>query len=151
MKKGVPSIVQQTLIRPPSSRLGPLSQSERQAIIDNSPVFGVYDTVVDRESAYEILKKQAEEKAKREEEQRAEEDRQREEKGRMKRGRTGFTLPDFGRDDRPSRRSRRSTTRRRSNRQSVAEAAMKSVARSVASSLGKALVRGILGSLKSGR
>ena len=167
MQKGVPSMVQQTLIRPPSSRLGPITKSERQAIIESSPVFGVYDTIIDRESAYEILKKQAAEKARREEDQRQEEDRQREEKGRMKRGRTGFTLPDFGqnsrsgsgshsgsdydRDDRPTRRSRRRTSRRRSNRQTVAEAAMKSVARSVASSLGRALVRGILGSLKSGR
>lgn len=152
MKKGVPSVVQQTLIRPPSSRLGPLTEGERRKIIQNSPVFGLYDKLVDRESAYEILKEQAEAKAKREEEMRAEEDRQREEKGRMKRSRTGFTLPDFGRDDRPTRSSRRrSTSRRRSNRQTVAEAAMKSVARSVATSLGKALVRGILGSLKSGR
>nr|WP_321446249.1 helicase HerA-like domain-containing protein [uncultured Cohaesibacter sp.] len=151
MKKGVPSMVQQTLIRPPSSRLGPISAAERKAVIDNSPIFGVYDTVVDRESAYEILKKQAEVKAKREAEQRAHEDQQREEKGRVKRGRTGFTLPDFGRDDRPTRRSRSKTSARRSNRQTVAEAAIKSVARSVATSLGKALVRGILGSLKSGR
>ncbi|HAT87390.1 MAG TPA: ATP-binding protein [Rhizobiales bacterium] len=151
MKKGVPSIVQQTLIRPPSSRLGPLTKAERKEIIQNSPVYGVYDEPKDRESAFEVLKERAEEKARREEEQRAEEDRQREDKGRMRKGRTGFTLPDFGRDDRPTRSSRRKSTRRRnSNRQSVAEAAMKSVARSVATSLGKALVRGILGSLKRG-
>ena len=151
MKKGVPSVVQRTLIRPPSSRLGPLIASERQSVIDSSPILGVYDRVIDRESAYEILKAQAEAKAKREEEQRQEEDQERENKGKTRKSRTGFTLPDFDRDDRPSRTARRRTTARRSNRQSVAETAMKSIARSVASSLGRALVRGILGSLKSGR
>ncbi|PLW77010.1 helicase HerA-like C-terminal domain-containing protein [Cohaesibacter celericrescens] len=151
MKKGVPSMVQQTLIRPPSSRLGPLTPAERKAVINESPILGIYDKLIDRESAFEILTKKAEEKVKREEEQREEEDRQREAKGRMKKSRTGFTLPDFGRDDTPSKKSRKKTTTRRSNRQSVAETAMKSIARSVASSLGRALVRGILGSLKSGR
>lgn len=54
--KGIPSIVGRTLIRPPSSRLGPLAPGERQAIIAQSPLVGLYDTVIDRESAYEVLK-----------------------------------------------------------------------------------------------
>jgi hypothetical protein len=150
-KKGVPSVVQRTLIRPPSSRLGPITEDERRNTVKQSPVFGLYDKPVDRESAFEILKKRAAEKAKAEEKQRAREDEEREETGRMKRSRTGFQLPDFGRDDRPTRRSRsRSTTRRRSSRQSVAETAIKQVARTVASQLGRALVRGVLGSLKRG-
>ena len=53
---GIPSMVGRTLIRPPSSRLGPLAPGERQAIIAQSPVGGVYDTLIDRESAYEVLK-----------------------------------------------------------------------------------------------
>lgn len=155
MKKGVPSIVQRTLIRPPSSRLGPLTKKERQEIINMSPVGAQYDKTVDRESAYEMLKKAAEEAAKREEEMRDREDEEREEYGRTKRRtRSGFQLPDFDRDDRPTKRSRRKTkTRRRRGsrgRQSVAEAAMKSAARSIATSLGRAIVRGILGSLKKG-
>ncbi|HSG95233.1 MAG TPA: helicase HerA-like domain-containing protein, partial [Afifellaceae bacterium] len=150
-KKGVPSVVQRTLIRPPSSRLGPITEAERKSVINESPVFGLYDKPVDRESAFEILKKKAAEKAKAEEAQRAREDEEREEAGRMKRSRTGFQLPDFDRDDRPTRRSRRrSSTRRRSSRQSVAETAIKQVARTVASQLGRALVRGVLGSLKRG-
>ncbi|WP_319410657.1 DUF853 domain-containing protein [uncultured Cohaesibacter sp.] len=151
MKKGVPSMVQRTLIRPPSSRIGPLSEGERKAVIDNSPILGIYDRVVDRESAYEVLQKRAEDKIKREEEQRQEEEKLEQQSGGSKRGRTGFTLPNFDRDDRPASSSRARSAPRRSNRQTVAEAAMKSVARSVASSLGRALVRGILGSLKSGR
>ena len=54
-KKGEPSIVQRTLIRPPSSRLGPLTPGEREAVIDASPVKGVYDEALDRNSAHEIL------------------------------------------------------------------------------------------------
>jgi DNA helicase HerA-like ATPase len=149
--KGVPSVVERTLIRPPSSRLGPITEDERREAVRQSPVFGLYDKPVDRESAFEILKTKAAEKAKAEEAQRAREDEEREETGRMSRSRTGFQLPDFGRDDRPtSSARRRSTARRSSGRQSVAETAIKQVARTVASQLGTALVRGVLGSLKRG-
>ncbi|MEM8749377.1 MAG: helicase HerA-like C-terminal domain-containing protein [Pseudomonadota bacterium] len=127
-RKGVPSVVQRTLMRPPQSRLGPLSDSERSKIIKVSPVAGQYDKSVDRESAFEILAERAKKKAKAEEEQRAREDA---EKARNKG-------------------SRARDRRRRSSRQSVGEAAIKSVTRSIASSLGRALVRGILGSLKRG-
>lgn len=154
MNKGVPSIVQRTLIRPPSSRLGPLSEKERNEIMKMSPVAGQYDEVVDRESAYELLKKSAEEAIKREAEQREREDEEREENGRTKRSRSGFQLPDFDRDDRPTKQSRSKTRTRRTtgsrSRQTVTEAAVKTVTRTIASSLGRALVRGILGSLKKG-
>ena len=53
--KGVPGIVGRTLIRPPASRLGPATKTERIAVIAESPVGGVYDDMVDRESAYEEL------------------------------------------------------------------------------------------------
>ena len=63
-EKGAPGIVQRTLIRPPSSRLGPASDGEREAIMKESPVAAQYDTPVDRESAYEILEKREAEAAK---------------------------------------------------------------------------------------
>ncbi len=62
-KKGRPSMVQRTLIRPPSSRMGPLTDAERQAIIGKSPLAGRYDERLDRESAYEMLKERAKRKA----------------------------------------------------------------------------------------
>jgi DNA helicase HerA-like ATPase len=62
-KKGEPSIVQRTLIRPPSSRLGPVTPEERRAVMQSSPVNGVYDTAVDRDSAHERLNKGAGEAA----------------------------------------------------------------------------------------
>ncbi|HWM81773.1 MAG TPA: helicase HerA-like domain-containing protein [Pseudolabrys sp.] len=60
---GTPSIVERTMIRPPSARLGTISDAERQAAIAASPFKGKYDTVVDSESAYEILQKRTQETA----------------------------------------------------------------------------------------
>jgi uncharacterized protein len=58
--EGVPGIVEQTLIRPPSSRMGPVTPEERRSAMAASPLGGRYDQTVDRESAYEVLKKRAE-------------------------------------------------------------------------------------------
>jgi DNA helicase HerA-like ATPase len=155
-EKGIPSVVQRTLVRPPCSRLGPITDAERARLIAESPVAGQYDKTVDRESAFEILQKKAAD-AQIAEQQATERDQQ------QNTGRTRWTLPDFGggsqpsddeyrQDDRyrqPAPRQRTSTPRP-SNRQTVAEAAIKSVVRSVGSSVGRAIVRGILGSLKKG-
>ncbi|MFE0013788.1 helicase HerA-like C-terminal domain-containing protein [Mesorhizobium sp. NPDC059054] len=125
-EKGAPSMVQRTLIRPPSSRLGPITADERRRLIAESPVAGQYDETVDRESAFEMLQKKAAEA-----------------QAPQSEG-SGWTLPDFGGGSRqPSGRQR---APRPSNRQTVTEAAIKSVVRSVGSSLGRAIVRGILGS-----
>jgi DNA helicase HerA-like ATPase len=53
--KGVPSMVERTLIRPPSSRAGTISDDERRKVIAASPVGSIYDKAVDRESAFEVL------------------------------------------------------------------------------------------------
>jgi DNA helicase HerA-like ATPase len=54
---GVPSVVERTMIRPPSARLGTITPEERVACINASPCKGKYDTAVDSESAYEKLQK----------------------------------------------------------------------------------------------
>ena len=54
---GVPSMVERTMIRPPSARLGVITPAERAASIAASPCKGKYDTAVDQESAYEKLQK----------------------------------------------------------------------------------------------
>ncbi len=59
-KKGTPSIVERTLIAPPSGRVGPATDAERRAIMADSPVRGRYDKTIDRESAYELLAKRRE-------------------------------------------------------------------------------------------
>ncbi|OLS64899.1 helicase HerA-like domain-containing protein [Pseudomonas putida] len=53
--KGTPEMVQRVLIAPPQSRIGPLSEAERAALVSGSPLAGRYDKPIDRESAYEIL------------------------------------------------------------------------------------------------
>ena len=58
--KGVPAMVSRTLIRPPESRLGPITAAERAETIAASPLAGRYDAAVDRESAHEILAGRAE-------------------------------------------------------------------------------------------
>jgi DNA helicase HerA-like ATPase len=60
---GEPSIVQRTLIRPPSARIGPVTAEERKALVEASPIYGKYEETVDRESAYEMLEKRAGEMA----------------------------------------------------------------------------------------
>ena len=61
--KGQPTIVQKTLVRPPNSRVGPITDAELKAVMRASPVAGVYDETVDRESASEILQKRTAEEA----------------------------------------------------------------------------------------
>jgi DNA helicase HerA-like ATPase len=143
--KGAPSMVERTLIRPPASRVGPLSDGERAQTMAQSPVASLYDTDVDRESAYEILAARAA-KATAQAQAPQEEDAPPASGSSSRR----WTLPGFG-DEAPA--PTRAETAPRApkagyQRETVVEAAMKTVARTVASSLGRALVRGILGSLK---
>jgi DNA double-strand break repair helicase HerA and related ATPase len=62
-RRGQPTMVEHTFIKPPSSQVGPITAEERKAIIKASPVAGEYDEVKDRKSAYEILQKKTEERA----------------------------------------------------------------------------------------
>ncbi|MEW7995548.1 MAG: helicase HerA-like domain-containing protein [Candidatus Thiodiazotropha endolucinida] len=125
-KKGVPSVVERTLMSPPRSQFGPIDQTEREKIIKRSPFSTTYSAEIDRESAYEMLKKREQELIKRREEQTK---REAEEKARKKAGRSSGG----------------------SRRQSVGEAFAKSVARAIGSKLGRQIVRGILGSIIGGR
>ena len=60
---GIPTPVEKILIRPPESRIGPMTASERKEQISRSPYRGRYDTTLDRESAYEMLAQRAEKAA----------------------------------------------------------------------------------------
>jgi len=155
-EKGIPSMVERTLIRPPSARMGPVTPEERKKVMAVSPVAGQYDETVDRESAYEILAKRAEEaaQAREEEEKRAQEEKERGRTARQSGSGAGsgsgggWTLPDFDGGSGGRQAPRRTTQRSGSQRQTVTEAAIKSVVRTMGSTLGRELVRGILGSLK---
>ncbi len=56
-EKWRPQVVEKTLIRPPESRMGPLTDTERKEIINRSPFAWLYEKMIDRESADEILEK----------------------------------------------------------------------------------------------
>ncbi len=58
-EKGTPGVVERAMILPPRSRIGPITPQERQQLMQSSVVAGVYEKVVDRESAYERLKGRA--------------------------------------------------------------------------------------------
>jgi DNA helicase HerA-like ATPase len=120
-EKGSPLPVQRTLIRPPESRIGPLQDEERNERINRSPLKGRYDTTIDRESAYEMLKKRAAEIQK----QQAEAEK-----------REAAIKP--------------KTTKGR-RRQSIGEAFVKSAARSIGSQIGRRIIRGVLGSIFGGK
>jgi DNA helicase HerA-like ATPase len=62
-RKGQPTMVEHTFIKPPSSQVGPLTAAQRKAVIEASPVAGKYDEVVDRTSAHEILQKRTQARA----------------------------------------------------------------------------------------
>ena len=61
-EKGIPSVVGRTLMRPPSSRLGPILPAERAQVMAQSPVAGLYDEAINRESAAEVLATRAKRK-----------------------------------------------------------------------------------------
>jgi len=143
--KGAPSIVERTLVRPPSGRIGPLSDQERQTIMDKSPVLGVYDEDLDRESAFEILAGRAKQAADAAAAKKAQDELQAAPPAGSGET-TGWTLPGFG--DKDDDRDRAQPRRSGYQRETIIEAAMKSVTRTVATQVGRAIVRGILGSLK---
>ncbi|MCZ0961730.1 helicase HerA-like domain-containing protein [Paracoccus benzoatiresistens] len=134
-EKGVPGIVQRTLIRPPFSRMGPISDSERAEVMAASPMAAKYARSIDRESAQELLARKTREAARAEDE----------------------ALFDMNRDEyrnarRYQLRDQARPTRALSSRSdSIVETFGKSLARQLGTKSGQAIVRGVLGSLLRGR
>jgi hypothetical protein len=126
-EKGTPGIVERALIVPPRAQIGPISEAERNDIIANSIVAGVYEKAVDRESAYEMLKGRAAEQ---------QEAEAKTESAAPAASGGGLLGGLFGGGS--------------SRRQGVGEAMVKSVVRTVGAEVGRQLVRGILGSLMGG-
>lgn len=169
MKKGVPSVVERTLIRPPSSRLGPCSPEARARAIAQSPLAGLYEDAKDRVSAFEMLQKRAEAAARA-----AEEEALSEEGGNWRTARRNNEADHNyrGEDDAPTwRRSgeyrnarrykpmaepkpRKPSTRSRtrsSRTDSIATTFTKTIVRTAGSQIARSLVRGVLGGLFKGR
>lgn len=147
-KKGMPSVVERTLIRPPSSQLGPITKAERAAVIAASHVVGLYEEEVDRESAFEKLRKRADDaaaEAERQERELEEAEAREEAEAEAKREFQKARRYDGGS-------TRKSTSSTRSSRSdSVGTAFAKSFARQLGTRAGQTLIRGVLGSLFKGR
>ena len=138
IEKGAPGVVERTLIRPPSSQLGPLGQTERKRVIDTSPIAGKYEALIDRVSAYETLAARAKAAATEAEaaETQAEAD----------------TL--FAREYNTARRYTGTRVGRSTSRSAGArmgEALTNAVIKELSGTTGRKLVRGILGGLFKGR
>lgn len=118
--KGMPTPVEQVLMRPPMSRIGPLTDEERAAIMQRSRYRGRFDTPVDRDSAFEMLKKRTEEKHQQ------------------------IQLSAQNAQDEKNAQS----TARTSRRQTPMEAFISSTVRAIGSQIGRQLIRSLLGSLK---
>jgi DNA helicase HerA-like ATPase len=136
-EKGQPGIVERAFICPPRSKIGPITPEERQQIIKNSLVFGTYEAVVDRESAFEKLKGAHSQSATGTPPPIG--------GGEEKQG--GFLsslLGGFGGGGSPIRGRGRQPD-------SLAEMMAKSAVRTIGSSVGREIVRGVLGSIFGGR
>ncbi len=138
-KKGIPGIVERTLIRPPSSKLGPISPSARASVIANSHVAGKYEAKIDRQSAYEILRGRADAAAKAAAEEEAKEEElamaEREYKAARRYSGTRVTR----------------STSRRSKSDSFGAAMTQVVLKELKGTTGRRIVRGILGGLFKAR
>jgi DNA helicase HerA-like ATPase len=127
-EKGRPGVVERAYILPPASRIGPITADERKAIMAASPVAGVYEKTVDRESAYEKLK------------------------SRVAESTPTITPPSSdGGVIGTIKDSLGGLMHGSGRKDSLVEAMAKSAARSVGSTIGRSIVRGVLGSLLGGR
>jgi hypothetical protein len=128
-EKGTPGVVERAFVCPPASQIGPIAAAQRQEIIRQSLVFGQYEKMVDRESAYERLKARSEPPP-----------------AQIPASVPQQSMPPM--EWKPP----QPAPPRSGGRQpmSVGEAVFKSVAVAAGSQLGRSLIRGVLGSLMGG-
>lgn len=139
--KGIPGIVERTLIRPPSSKLGPITDAQRDMVIRTSALYGKYETPLDRDSAYEALKRIAEEAAREAEEAAAAEAQAKEEEREFR----------AARRYQPNTPAPRSSTSRARQPETLGEALGAAVMKELKGTTGKRIVRGLMGGLFRGR
>lgn len=132
-QKGVPGIAQRTLIRPPFSQVGPITDQERAAIRATSPMGPKYDTALDRDSAHEMLARKTQAAA---------------QAASAKKDDDGlFDMPAGAGRGRPYQAPAREKSAPRGRSDSIVQTFGKSLARQLGTRTGQALVRGVLGSL----
>ncbi len=130
LDKGIPMPVERAYICPPRCRMGAITMEERATVRARSPVGGKYDTGINRESAFEMLAKRAEEKSA---------------APNVKSGGAAPAATPAPAPEAPSKLNEFLWGNKR--RQGAVEAAAKSATRTVANGLGRQLLRGLLGGL----
>jgi DNA helicase HerA-like ATPase len=139
-RKGTPTMTERAWIVPPASQIGPIPDADRDAIRARSrSIYGHYEAVVDRESAYEKLRDRVVQSGAGQ-------------PGGGKSGGAGQVGPPAtpGMSDTLSKILFGTTGPRGGRREGMLEAAAKSAARSMGSGVGRALLRGALGGLLGG-
>lgn len=143
-EKGRPTIVERAFVLPPGSRIGPASDAERGSVIKSSVIYGHYEQVIDRESAYEKLAART--------------------NARQRPAAPAATAPAPGAPAQPAQPAQDgggffdslggllggSTGPRGAHHDGLLESAAKSAARAVGSQLGREIIRGVLGSIFGG-
>jgi DNA helicase HerA-like ATPase len=167
---GSPSPVERTLIKPPASRVGPLTAQERAIMISTDVIGAKYDTLLDRDSAEEILKAKGDEAAAAAAAIKAEGEAQKaaaeqarldavaaKEAARARLAEDRLAAQQMREEERRRKETEREAARaaREAARPSTADKMMQSAGRSIASSVGRQignqLLRGIFGGLLRGR
>lgn len=145
-EKGSPTPVERVMIAPPASRIGPLTDEERAEVMARSPYKSIYDQMIDRESAYEILKQRVEQQTQTAQQQKVQEQLRVEQERIFKE-----QQKEQARQQKEQAKAQKQTTRSGAKRDSAIDALAKSTARAIGSNLGRQIVRGILGSLFGGK
>jgi DNA helicase HerA-like ATPase len=159
--KGMPSMVERAFVLPPPSQIGPITPTEREAIVKGAPLFGHYEQQLDQQSAYEILVKRAQQAAadagkaaekaealKAQEQAEAAAAKEAERQARDQARLEAFKAKELAKQERAAQKQAERQTRERERMLTGLLGALgTSAARSIGGDLGKSLSRGVLGGL----
>lgn len=142
-EQGTPQIVERGWVMPPYSSFTPISPEERQVIISQSIVAGVYDQAVDRDSAYEMLQKKVLQQSQQKEADDLAKQQSKEQEALAKQ--QAKEQERFAREQQKA--AEKAQRDREKLTQDIVGTFAKSAARSLGGSTGQKIVRGLLGSL----
>ena len=142
-EQGTPQIVERGWVMPPYSSFTPITPEERQVIIGQSIVAGVYDQAVDRDSAYEMLQKKVLQQSQQKQADELEKQQSKEQDALAKQ--QAKEQERFAKEQQKA--AEKAQRDREKLTQDIVGTFAKSAARSLGGSTGQKIVRGLLGSL----
>ncbi len=144
-ENGTPQIVERGWVMPPASAFSAISPDERSALMANSIVAGVYDDMVDRDSAYEMLSRKVDEMAAQAEAEAAEAEAAAAKEAEI------LAKQQAKEQAAAEKAAAREAERKAKQKEELVQTAAKTAIRALGSSTGKSIVRGLLGSIFGGR